>query len=990
MPTAKSSPVRVNVHTIPFGFDLSDETVSLILNNGGDPAISAAETIVFLPSNRAIKSMTEAFVRRASPGLLLPRMVAIGDLALDEAVGPLLDPLTTETPLWPAIDSLNRLLLIAALVVDHRPRGQEISATEALRLARKLAELIDELEIEEIPFAQFNDISVNAELAGHWQKSYGQLLDILPQYYDRLSQLELLGPSERRNKLLQRLDDRLKVPWPGKIIAAGITTSAPAVVRVLSRIAKLPNGLVILPGVDKEMALEHWDALRPSDPDDPASKVNRNHEAHPQFHLKLLLDRMGTSRDEIEIAAVDPDSAHNLRIADIFCLPSDTTTWRALPESRKVMPNVTLLETSDSSEEARAIAIAMRGALETQGQRTALVTPDRELAMRVAVQLKRWGINVDDSAGMPVLQTPPGKLIMAIADAASDNFSPVSILAIAKHPLVRAGENRIEWLEQARALDIVLRGPPEGTGLAAIGTAIASKTGAKEALPRWWQEFSAILAQMEADGPTLADCMSSIQSVAEALTDGNIWKGAAGRQLALFWEEAGACDLTAIGKVERAAVPALLTELAGNTVVRPPYGGHPRLAIYGLLEARLQQADFIICAGLNEMTWPQIAQPDPWLAPAIRRHLGLATLDRNIGLSAHDLAMALGGRRVLLTRARRDRGGPTVASRFILRMKAFLGDAFSRDMVHRRLATAIDSPIQKKAFAQRPEPRPDARQRRVTLTVTDFDQLKSDPYSFYARRILGLRVLDAVNADPGYAWRGTLVHEILEQWFRDDNCAPDALQARAQSLLTNTALDPILRALWQPRIAAGLHWIAQETMRLQTGGRRLLVAEKTGSLELLGVNIKGRADRIDCLPDGSLVIIDYKTGVPPKPKQLNAGFALQLGLIGLMAENGTIETVSGKACRFEYWSLAKNKDRGFGFVAVPNVTKSNDKFGEPEDFLAFIQAQAEAAISDWIVGDAPFVAKLHPDFTNYSDYDHLMRLQEWDGRQPLDEGDLLG
>jgi ATP-dependent helicase/nuclease subunit B len=414
------------------------------------------------------------------------------------------------------------------------------------------------------------------------------------------------------------------------------------------------------------------------------------------------------------------------------------------------------------------------------------------------------------------------------------------------------------------------------------------------------------------------------------------------------------------------------------------------VAIYGLLEARMQQADIVICGGLNETTWPQIAQPDPWLAPAIRRHLGLATLDRNIGLSAHDLATALGTPEVLLTRAKRDRGGPTVASRFLLRIKALLGAQLQVDSTTAQLAALLDQAAEKQKFAPRPEPVPSAAQRRVKLSITDFDQLKSDPYSFYAKRILRLKLLDPVDAEPSHAWRGTLVHDILQHWFQDDDCAPEKLLERAEALRTDGALDRLLRMMWQPRIVEGLRWIANETQTMRDeDGRRPLIAEEEGHTELLGIPISGRADRIDVRADGSLVIIDYKTGMPPRTAQVNAGYALQLGLVGLMAERGVIKGVSGSALRFEYWSLAKNKDRAFGYVSVANSTKASDNKPAPETFVAFVRDQAEDALSRWILGVEPFTAKLHPEYSDYADYDQLMRRQEWDGRQAITEPDAI-
>jgi ATP-dependent helicase/nuclease subunit B len=990
MPDSKTGQRRPSVLTVPFGTDFCDATAAHILSQASTDPLAISNMVVLLPNNRAIKSMTEAFVRRAAPGLLLPRMVAIGDLALDETLGPLLDPLTADEAIWPAIDSTSRTLLLAGLILKHRPTGQTVSAAEALRLAQKLAEMIDELEIEQVGLERLADLNIEADLAEHWQRSFGQILALVPAYSAELSDRKLLGPAERRNILLGRLEKRLREAPPATpIIAAGITTSAKAVTRLLRQITRLDCGTVILPGVDLAMPDAQWDALLPKQDESEPKKPLHNVETHPQFHLRLLLDRMGINRQEIGTMALASGSSANPVIADVFCLPALSAQWRDLPTARKRLPNVKLVEAADSPEEARIIAVRVREAIEQPGKRVAVITPDRELATRVAAQLRRWEINVDDSAGRPLLQTPEGMLILALAETMANRFAATNVFGIAKHPLVKVGEGRLAWLDDVRKLDLFLRGPAEGIGLQAISARLETNTKIEQATVDWWSGFSGTLQILERSSKAnLAEMLAAIQTVADQLTDGRIWKGASGRELARVWEEIAACNLSAIPLSDSSAIPAILTELFSRAVVRPPYGGHPRVAIYGLLEARMQQADVVICGGLNEMTWPQIAQPDPWLAPAIRRHLGLATLDRNIGLSAHDLATALGAKDVLLTRARRDRSGPTVASRFLLRIKALFGDELQVEAGLPALAANFDRPAINVPFASRPVPTPSPEQRRVTLSITNFDQLKSDPYSFYAKKILGLKALDPIDAEPSHAWRGTLVHEILQHWFEEDDCAPEKLLVRAEALLTNGALDPLLRTLWQPRIAEGLRWIAHETQRMRDEeGRRLLIAEKKGEMQLLGVSITGRADRIDALADGSLVIIDYKTGMPAKPRQVNAGFALQLGLVGLMAERGAIKGVSGDALRFEYWSLAKNKDRHFGYVSVATSTKPNDNKHAPDAFVGFIKMQAEEALKKWILGAEPFTAKLHPEYSNYADYDQLMRLQEWNGRQAIAEGD---
>ena len=984
---ADSRGIRLGLATMPVGADVCEGVARhvLALGEAGGP-LGISSTLLLLPNNRAIRTMTEAFVRLAAPGLLLPRMVAVGDLALDEKLGSSLDPITgDESALLQPVPPAQRTMLVTRIVERHRrASGQPVSPAEAVRLARELAEMIDELEIEGLdPMILEKMESSRGQLADHWQSAYRQVVQMLPEYARELRAHGWVGPAERRNMLLERLADRFKAAPPDHpVIAVGITTSARAIADLLATVARLPQGLVVVPGLDVAMPEDEWTDLGSPDGGDDAP---RPQETHPQYHLKRLIERMHVSRDEFRVMGKPSNAA--AVVAEIFCLPAKTAEWRDLPPGRKRLAGVSVLEASDSAEEARAIAIAAREALEQPGKRVAVVTPDRELALRVSAQLKRWQITVDDSAGKPLLQSANGTLIMALATAMADHFSPVSLLAIAKHPLVTGDMERRDWLDRARRLDLLLRGPSSGIGLAAIERRIdAMKPDHPDraALIDWWPVFAKLLKPLAfEDSVSPIDAFAAIAEVAGALTNNAIWKRAEGRQLASEWEEITTSDLGAFGRVELQAIPPLLGELLGRSVIRPPYGGHPRVAIYGLLEARLQQADLVICGGLNEATWPQLPQPDPWLAPVIRRELKLATLDRNIGLSAHDLANALGGDEVLLTRARRDRSGPTVASRFLLRIKAYLGTQLATADDLGALTELLDRPTEQVPFALRPKPMPSAEQRKVRLSITQFDQLKSDPFSFYAKTIMGLNVLEPVAAEPSYAWRGTLVHDILEKWFKEDDCAPDALLRRADDLLSDPNLDPALRALWQPRVAAGLRWVAEETQRLIAQGRELTVAEVSGKTEIKGVKVKGRADRIDKLADGSLAIIDYKTGMPPKVKQVSAGYALQLGLVGLMAERGVIKGVKGTASQFEYWSLAKNKQREFGYIETPTSKKDGDARVRADEFVAFALREAEAAIENWINGTAPFEAKLHPEYANYEDYDQLMRLQEWNGRQPV-------
>ena len=977
------------VFTIPAHRPFADALAAGLIARHARGAVGLAEGVLLVPNNRAARAIQDAFVRRSDGGLLLPRLVPVGDPELDERIGGTLEPLDDEAPIPPAIEPLERLMLLARLVQRH----QAVDAAEALRLAEDLARTLDQLLIEQVEPARLRDFAADLpDLSLHWQTSLDRLQIILAEWPALLAARGLIDLADRRNHLLAATAGRWRErPPAGFVCAAGITTAAPAVARLLRRVARLPEGSVVLPGLDLDMAEEEWAALGPHAPDTDGLRRS-SLETHPQFHLKLLLDRMDVGRGEVgpwrasgaRVPGAAPrreaPPARSRAIAEAMAPAAFTERWQGLPPRRRRFIGVRALELADPAEEAQAIAIALRQALEEPGRTAALVTPDRALARRVSAHLRRWGIEADDSAGRPLAQTPPGTLLVALAAAAAERFAPVPLLALLKHPLVRAGEARLPWLDGVRRLDLALRGPRPPAGLAGLTHHLAEDQGREAAVRRaaraWWRTAAPLLAPLEAAfessaGP--AGLLAAVREAAFALAGDEIWAGPAGRAAAelLAGLEAAAAD--GPERLQPAELPVMLERLMAAVAVRPPYGQHPRIFIWGLLEARLQQADLVILGGLNEGAWPALPAPDPWLAPRLRAELGLPSLERRIGLAAHDFASALGAPQVLVTRARRDARSPTIASRFWLRVEAMSG-GLPRAPQLAKWSRALDRPGGHRPAEQ---PAPSPRERPRTISVTEVDRLKADPFAFYARRILRLNRLDAVDADPTPAWRGSAVHTVLEQWMKEDDCDPARLRPRAEALLAGAAAHPLMRALWQPRLIEAIDFIAAEVARNRDAGRRPLAAEAEGRCELAGVTLKGVADRIDRCGDGSLAIVDYKTGQPPSNKAVAAGYSLQLGLLGLIAERDGFDGIEGAASCFEYWSLARKAGR-LGYVSSPVGGRSGL---DAEDFTRVAARNFIAAAERWLTGDEPFTAKLHPEYAPYGDYDQLMRLDEWYGRE---------
>ncbi|MGB5723597.1 MAG: PD-(D/E)XK nuclease family protein, partial [Parasphingorhabdus sp.] len=603
-------------------------------------------------------------------------------------------------------------------------------------------------------------------------------------------------------------------------------------------------------------------------------------------------------------------------------------------------------------------------------------------------------IQVDDTAGQPLAKLPEGVFFLNLLAAVADGFPPAEFLALLKHPLVQRGAGRLGWLDQVRKLDLLLRGPRPAPGLAGIDALLKGENRRTKKLRNeiapWWEMVRAMFEPMEslfASSLNWPNLLDQLRQLAETLTDGSVWTGSAGRELADLLVKLQT-------RAEMGPIRIAANELAGyfetlmsEISVRPAYGGHPRIALYGLLEARLQQSDLVFCCGLNEGSWPQAITPDPWLAPMIRKSLGLPAQERQIGLSAHDLVGAMGAKRVILSRARRDDSGPAIASRFLLRLKGMCGDNLKEHPDARAWLSSIDQPEIPSEPYDRPVPLPSAEQRNIPISVTQVDRLIADPYAFYANKIMGFASLDMIDADPSATWRGTIIHDILDQWARQDNYAPEALRERADAFLKDPTLHPLMRSLWAPRLIEGLAWIAETLAQNRKAGREPIASEIYGKAEIAGVELSGIADRIDRMPDGGLAIVDYKTGGAPTNKAVVEGYNLQLGLLAAIAELGGFQNIEGRVTGFEYWSLAKTAGSdNFGYVRSP--TKGRGDNVVPADAMVdHAVARFNEAVDLYILGVEPMTAKLHPEYAPYADYDQLMRLEEWYGRSPMKTAD---
>ena len=981
------------VYSIAAHRGFADALVAGLLPRYAEDDIGLARLTLLLPSSRAVRAVTEAFIRLSGQGLLMPRMVAVGDLDLDETLGPLLDPLGAGSEIPPAADLTRRWLRLAQIIREEQgsdaPKGNAL-----LGLAFEMGRTMDRLLVEDIgpeELVQEKVLSLLGDLSDHWIRNLRLFIKVQDRWLAELLARGEFDPADRRNRMFRHARKRWRESPPQTpIVAAGVTSASRALARLLRTVAELPNGAVVLPDLDLNLDAEAWEELgrAGAKTDDGPPFAPDDAVTHPQYHLKLLLNRMGIARGEVQpwhragLGKGPPERSH--AISSLFLPPESSKSWVTLAPEKRRMAGVRVMETANPEEEAQAIALLMREALEVPEKRVALVTPDRGLAGRVVAHLQRWNIQADDSAGRPLAQTAAGRVLLLLSEVMAERAAPVQLMGLLTHPLVASGEGRADWLDHARAMEKKMRGPRQEPGLQPLEKFV--RDDARE----WWNKVTAILAPVieigEADEAQLATMIDTLATAAEALCGDAVWAREDGRSLAAFVEGLREPAEDTGFTLSPRDLPAMLRDAMDRVAVRPSWGGHPRAAIYGLIEARMSRADLVICAGLNEGTWPAAPRTDALLAPAVLRALGVPGADFRIGLSAHDLAAALGAPEVVLSRSRRDADGPAIPSRFLLRVQALLGEDLldrHRETQIPALARALDAPASEPPPYPRPAPRPTAEQRKVTLSVTALDRLRGDPYQFYASHILRLRALDPLDAEPSPAWRGQVAHKALERWHKERG----DLRTIALEELRQMNAHPLMRALWEPRLLAALEWIGQEVESQAANGRQVMAVEVEGEMKAGGVTIVGRADRIDHLPDGTLAIVDYKSGAPPAAAKVEQGFALQLGLVGLMAKRGGIPGVVGDPTTFEYWSLGKSdkSDTQFGYIKTPVKTGRMRSGVTLEDYLPETERYLVDAVTRWITGDEAFTARLNPDLDVYNDYDQLMRLDEWQARAAREE-----
>lgn len=928
------------IYSVSFSQLFLGSIADYLLSRTSDFALS--EWTVYLPTRRSCMVLEETlFQKNPQTSFILPRIVALGETTPEELIL-MSSELVEELSLLPAvIRPSRRRLLLATLIEKFRYSERGMGADLALKWADKLTAILDEMRTHDVNLKTLKEIGPVSGHAEHWEKIH-TFLSLVSNHWDSILEEEQAVESITwQKRILDAYAHFLKTQGTRKpIMIAGSLGTIPSTANLIQAISKLPNGVVVLPGLEK---------IKQKEPVSPR---------HPQFFLFALLEKL------------DINPCHVEYLTDTQHFDTDTSCHKK-SEFQGIeiqCENLSYMEASDQAEEARLVAISIRKALEEGKKKIVCVATDQALLKRINTELEVWDIVPLSPQSRSLIDTNLGSFLHLVTLGLSNPFPVVALASLCKHALSKKTE---DWNLFER---YILRKWTGSYSLQALDYAVQRAENQMD-LDTWNQvaDFYNQLKKllMDRDGThSLKYYLKKIDTFLRWLAEHD--EPAESLFLILCPEEAESFqtlweDLHKSGDLE-IVHPQNLSDVF-FTLLQQPYqalvGGHTQeVLLLPPADARFIDADLKILAGLNEGVWPLEPPKDPFFTYNMRQSLKLPPLESKIGQSAHDFLSCLcGPGDKLITRSLRIGGVPSIPSRFLSYLHLGLkrkGLKLHSSNELKQWSRDLYLPPQKITLGI-PAPCPPANLRPNRLSVTEIGLLLKDPYSIYAKHILKLTELNFFSNQHQYRSFGIFVHECLHEWNRDFNKteAPSFLN-RAKFLFGLHFGSWEENRFWWEKFLNLLKWVSLQSPWSNT------VTEIRGEIVLpIGdhlFTLFGKADRIDW-NEQSLRIIDYKTGGVPSGSSVKSGESPQLLLEALIFyKNGFSGLPIAPLTSLEYW----------GVLTEEKVILKDDL----NLFISNIEQRLQKLMTSFLNDSTPYLSYPKGKLSDYS-YDHLSRFQEW-------------
>lgn len=910
-----------HIYTIPHNLPFADTLVRFVFSlaeQQNNAAFALHDITLFVPSPRVAQTLHETFARHTQTGLLLPRITPITP---DDATGDwtLLNTPAGQTPALAPVSPASRTAVFARQLKAKDPN---LTYTQALENAAKLGQLMDRLTLYDVDIAHIRQHFPH-EMATHWQENW-DFLQIVFQFYPAWLQAQNKTDFAQYNKniLLALAEYYTKTPPKAPVIAAGFADTTPTGARLIRSILQHKTGVLVLPGYPVEV---YPDVLPPT---------------HPHHGMQQLLQRLYAANDSQKehkqpaVQLIPPMPAEKFVQAPPLWLQAMAAD---LKRTQQTSAPFTLLQAGSKQEEAEAIALVLKQAHE-EGLKAAVVTPNRELGERVSACLAQWDINPDNSAGTPLVHTSEGRLAMLVLHMVQGQFRPLKTTSFLQHPLVSCGFDKPTFKETAAWIEKnILRQPhptaalPKNGFLPVFNQCICAHKAATTPLAKQAQQVLHVLAQIKkclntsTPQPLSVWMRQHIQALHLAVGEhaaADFFASTAGSQLIATFETWQQAD-DDLGLLNARSYNEFMAYALGKEVVRPVFNVNKHIKIWGALEGRLQSADVLILADVNEGTWPQTPTPDPWLGHRLTTLLGLPTAYHAVGLNAHDFVSLASQPNVVISRSSKENGSELLPSRFLSRMAAVLPReawqaAEARGDVYVRLAQTLRRKGNETQEHINSANVPLAL-RPHTWSASLVKDLLACPVKAYAKKVLGLYKWQPLEAPATAAEKGQILHDIMFAFYRqqpnlppafDGNYEPQQKQQAKQTFLAiadavlNRTHDKSAALLWQQRMPQLAEDFVQTifTLYSETGQQPFAFEQEATTSLAGGITLQARADRVDLSAQG-IHIIDYKTGIPPSIRKVLNGEEPQLGVESYLAAAGAFGTPDTHVAEATFWQI---------------------------------------------------------------------------------------
>jgi ATP-dependent helicase/nuclease subunit B len=952
------------LYTIPSGLSFLDVFAEGVIEKYGDDPLRLGKVHIFLPSKRACRLLTELLYAKYQniyhkSAFFLPHLIPMGEISLDD-IEINDQPELENFNIPPAISALKRQFILGHLVFAWG-KTQNIGLhrfDQAFQLAQKLAGFLDQLQSEAIPLHRLKNL-VPDLYAKHWQITLNFLSLLSENWPKILEENQKLDPIERRNLLFESLIALYKSSPPSDpVLIAGSTGTFPMTTRLMQEVLKIKDGHVILPGIDLNLDEQKWQELR-HQPIHPQHQLARLCQ-HNQWHRKDIQTWHGCARE----------TPQSLFLSTLFGSKTE------ISKDFSFLNDVNYLKCQDHDEEANVIALILKESLLDPLKKTVLITADRDLVKRVKANLSRWSIEIDDSHGTELIETKGASFLLLLFELLNNDFEPIMLLSILKHPFLQPEtESFLEDLEVT-----CLRGAHKPKISSLIQKMSLKNPIGEQFLITFLEATKELKNCLRQEQIDINELIVLHLKTAESIVKSLLWKGEDGLALSRFFKNL-LHETRNLPRIDPVAYGLLLRQFLAKEVFRPLISSNSNIAIWGTIEARLQNVDRVILAGLNEGSWPPEIKSDPWLNKNMRETLGLPPIERRIGLSAHDFCQAFGTKEIYLTRSERINGIPQCPSHWLLKLENLLESlglesTLSSKKPYLDWAKILDQPTDKVTISQ-PKPKPSIHLRPRILSATQIETLLRNPYAIYARHILGLKPLDPIQQEPHQAHFGNLIHKILETFQKNHPgyLMPDdrhKMNLIAQEQIKQHSLSPDLLFFWEPTIASILAWFFEQEQKRRPFIKNSLLEQKGQALfNLEGGSfiIKAIADRIDFYTNGNCEIIDYKTGQLPLQKDMLLGFSAQLFIEAFIALKGGFgQEINPEQLKLSLWRLKGKEDK----AEIKDI-KEDLSLVLPE-----IAQNLIALLNHYDNPETPYVVHPYPDKAPpYDPYRHLSRIDEW-------------